>query len=73
LLNFDEVLGLDLANFASAQEVAEADPRIDALVAEREAARENKDFATSDRIRDELLAEGIKIVDAPEGPKWSRT
>jgi cysteinyl-tRNA synthetase len=72
LLAFDEVLGLDLANAAPAQEVMEEDPRIDTLLAEREAARKNKDFATADRIRDELLSEGLVIVDSPEGPRWSR-
>lgn len=72
LLAFDEVLGLDLANATVAEEIAESDPRIDALVAEREAARKSKDFASSDRIRDELAAEGIVIVDSPEGPRWSR-
>ena len=41
------------------------DPRVDALVAEREAARAAKDYATSDRIRDELAAEGIELVDTP--------
>ena len=49
-----------------------SDPRIDALVAEREAARAAKDFATSDRIRDELAAEGIELVDTPDGPTWRR-
>ena len=72
LLDFDEVLGLDLANATVAEETADADPRIDALLLEREAARKNKDFATSDRIRDELAEEGIVIVDSPEGPRWSR-
>ena len=72
LLAFDEVLGLDLANAVLAEEVGELDPRIDALVAERETARKNKDFATSDRIRDALAAEGITILDSPEGPRWSR-
>ena len=37
-----------------------------------EAARALKDFATSDRIRGAVSAEGIAIVDSPEGPRWSR-
>jgi cysteinyl-tRNA synthetase len=53
-------------------EAAESDPRIDALVAEREAARKRRDFATSDRIRDQLAAEGVTIVDTPQGPRWKR-
>ncbi len=73
LLAFDEVLGLDLANAKIEEAEAESDPRIDALVAERDEARKNKDFATADRIRDELTAEGITIVDSPDGSKWSRS
>ncbi len=46
--------------------------RIDALVAERIAARRAKDFATSDRIRDELAAEGVEIMDGPDGSTWRR-
>ncbi|MDP6977360.1 MAG: cysteine--tRNA ligase [Myxococcota bacterium] len=72
LLAFDEVLGLDLANAKLEEETAESDPRIDALLAERDEARKNKDFATADRIRDELAAEGITIIDSPEGSRWSR-
>lgn len=54
---------------------AEDDPHretIESLIAERTAARKSKDFATSDRIRDELLAMGIAIKDGPEGTTWSR-
>ena len=49
-----------------------SDARIDALVAERAAARAAKDFATSDRIRDELAAEGIEVVDTATGATWRR-
>jgi len=43
---------------------------IDQLIAERKAARESKDFATSDRIRDDLLAQGVVLEDGPEGTTW---
>jgi cysteinyl-tRNA synthetase len=72
LLAFDEVLGLDLANATFAEAPVEEDPRIDAMLVERQEARANKDFATADRIRDELAAEDIEIVDSPEGPTWKR-
>jgi cysteinyl-tRNA synthetase len=42
-------------------------------VAERELARKSKDFATADRLRDELAAEGWTIEDAPEGPFVGRS
>ena len=46
------------------------DPRIDGLLLDRQTARETKDWATADRIRDELAAEGIEIVDTPDGTRW---
>jgi cysteinyl-tRNA synthetase len=73
LLDFDAWLGLDLAHAAAAEEAVEADPRIDALVADREAAREARDFARADAIRDTLAAEGVRIEDTPEGPRWKRS
>ena len=42
------------------------------IVARREQARRNKDWATADRLRDELSAEGWAIEDTPEGPILSR-
>jgi len=48
------------------------DTEIDALVAARQAARESKDFAESDRIRDELQARSIEIEDTAAGPIWRR-
>jgi cysteinyl-tRNA synthetase len=48
------------------------DPEIDALVAERQAARAARDFAAADRIRDDLAARGIVIEDTPAGPVWRR-
>jgi cysteinyl-tRNA synthetase len=46
--------------------------RIDALVTARVAARNAKDFAEADRIRKELAAEGVEIMDGPDGSTWRR-
>jgi len=43
---------------------------IEGLLAERADARKRKDFATSDRIRDELAARGVIIEDGPQGARW---
>ena len=48
------------------------DAEIDSLVAQRDAARADRDFATADRIRDELDARGIVIEDTPGGSRWKR-
>ena len=46
------------------------DSAIDDLIKERFKARQNKDFATSDRIRDHLAAQGIILEDGPSGTTW---
>lgn len=49
------------------------DGTIDLALKQRQAARERKDFAASDAIRDGLAALGIAIEDTPQGPRWSIT
>jgi cysteinyl-tRNA synthetase len=66
-------LGASLALLGiSPVRAAESDPAIDALVAARTAARQAKDWAESDRIRDELAAQGIVLEDGPGGTTWRR-
>jgi cysteinyl-tRNA synthetase len=45
---------------------------VEQLIAQREAARHARDFATADRIRDELRDRGIALEDSREGVRWRR-
>ena len=79
LQDFDQVLSLNLIPAAeklqkkqAEEEAAHADPEIDALVAQRTAAKKAKNFAEADRIRDELKQRGIEIIDTPQGAKWRK-
>ncbi len=47
-----------------------SEEEINALIAERNAARENKDWAASDAVRDKLLAHNIELHDGPDGTSW---
>ena len=62
-----DVLGL---LYSRGQEVLDAD--IESMIAARTEARRQKNWAESDRIRDELKAMGIVLEDTPQGVKWHR-
>lgn len=77
LKDFDRVLSLDLIESAEKLRTEKAEKagsvdaeKVEALIAERTEARKNKDWATADRIRDELNAMHIVVTDTPEGIKW---
>ena len=61
---------LEVFGVVFVEEVLDAD--IEALIAERQEARVKKDFARADAIRDELAAQGIKLLDTKEGVRWTR-
>lgn len=70
LLELDEILGLDLKNakkYIEEQEQIELPQEVLNLIEQRKKARENKDWAESDRIRDELKNQGYLVKDTKEG------
>ena len=78
---FDLVLGLDIKNAKSyleeietikAKEVSDIPDDIKQLVEERKEARQNKDWAKSDELRDKIIAMGYSIKDTKEGTEISK-
>ncbi len=76
--DFDKVLSLNLYEEGKKLNETPANTGVDAeleafvlaKIEERAAAKKEKDFATADAIRDELLAKGVAIKDTREGVKW---
>jgi cysteinyl-tRNA synthetase len=67
----DHVLGLlSLADRESSVADAELSAWVDERIAERQAARAARDFATADRIRDQLASRNVLLEDTPTGPRW---
>ena len=69
------ILGLDAGGGAwkrsiDQQLTAVVDGLVTELLKHREAARERKDFAAADAIRDSLAALGVEVLDTPQGPRW---
>lgn len=70
LLEFDKILGLDIENskkYLEEQKTIELPEEITALLEERKTARENKNWAESDRIRDLLAQKGYIVKDTKDG------
>ncbi len=67
IAKFDSVLGI----FGKVEE-GSLDAEIEALVAEREEARRQRNFARSDEIRDLLAGRGIVLEDTKDGVRWKR-
>ncbi len=68
---FDELTGV-LGLLYNRGEEKNLDDEIEALIAARQEARKNKNWAEADRIRDELKEQGIVLEDTPQGVKWHR-
>ena len=65
------VFGVDTEKLC-AQNAGSNDDEIEELVKKRDEARANKDWATSDKLRDQLKEMGITIQDTPQGTRWTR-
>ena len=66
------ILGREPAAFLRGAVKADDEEHIASLVAERTAAKKARDFAKADKIRADLLAEGIELLDGPQGTTWRR-
>lgn len=75
VLDFDKVLGFNLANaknmIASDVTFSELPIEVQALALSRETARKNKDFNESDRLREEMKSRGYAVEDTKDGMKFS--
>ena len=67
---FKELTGV--IGLAAKEKETDLESEVEALIAQRQEARKNKDFALADEIRDALLAKGIILEDTREGVKWKK-
>jgi cysteinyl-tRNA synthetase len=67
-----QLLGIEPASLLRGFDADIEEARIEGMILERADAKKNRDFATADRIRDELKAEGIVLEDTPSGTTWRR-
>ncbi|MBN3893524.1 MAG: cysteine--tRNA ligase [Nostoc sp. JL31] len=73
LVTLAGVLGLEAEIEAETQTInGLSDAEIEAKIQQRQEARKGKNFAESDRIRDELQAQGITLIDSRDGTRWHR-
>ena len=68
--SFDKVLSLDLFAEESKNIDSVLEKKIQEKIEERALAKKNKDFAKADAIRDELLANGVKLIDSRDGTSF---
>ena len=62
----------DVLGLITEKEAEMLDEEIENLIAQRQQARKDRDFAKADEIRDTLLAKGIVLEDTREGVRWKR-
>jgi cysteinyl-tRNA synthetase len=73
LITLAKVLGLEVSpDDETLTKTGLSDAEIEALIQQRQEARKAKNFAESDRIRNELQAQGITLIDSPQGTRWHK-
>lgn len=72
LLGWFETYGQKILGLVQLDQDEQLNAEIEALIAERQQARKERNFARADEIRDQLLAQGIVLEDTPQGVRWKR-
>jgi len=72
IVAFEELGGEVLGLFAPRESAGPSDAEIEALLEQRKTARDSKEWAEADRIRDELAEQGVEVQDTPDGVRWRR-
>ena len=70
VVEWADALGLEVE---AVEQASDGDAAIEDLVSQRQAARDAKDWATADALREALSALGVVVEDTPAGPIWRRT
>ncbi|MBA4542378.1 cysteine--tRNA ligase [Thermoactinomyces daqus] len=72
LLSWFKTYGQEILGLVATEAEVNLDEEIEALIAQRQEARKQWDFARADAIRDQLLGMGIIVEDTPQGVRWKR-
>ena len=72
ILKWLEVVDERLAIIPTVEHLVQGDEEVESLIAQRNEARRNRDFALSDKLRQQLLDLGVLIEDTREGTRWRR-
>lgn len=65
-------LGAPLGMLQKQTKKESLEDEIERLIEQRQEARKNRDFALADKIRDDLKARGIVLIDTPQGVRWKK-